>query len=48
MSVKKDLDKIRKSKLEREENKEKGTDQKMQNKEVDEQIFDEWKNKDEN
>ena len=45
--VKKDLDKIRKSKLEREENKEKGTDQKMQNKEVDEQIFDEWKNKDE-
>ena len=46
-NVKKDLDRIRKNKVEREEMKDNMNDQKNQNKETEEQIFDEWKNKDE-
>ncbi len=46
-NIKKDLDRIRKNKLEREEMKENQNDQKKQDKETEEQMFDEWKNKDE-
>lgn len=46
-SAKQDLDRIRKNKIEREEMKETLNDRKNQNKEVEEQLFDEWKNKDE-
>ncbi len=46
-NVKKDLDRIRKNKLQREEIKENQNEQKNQSKETEEQIFDEWKNKDE-
>jgi hypothetical protein len=46
-NVKMDLDRIRKNKLQRDEIKESQNEQKNQSKETEEQIFDEWKNKDE-
>lgn len=46
-NVKKDLERIRKNKLQRDEMKENQNEQKNQTKETEEQIFDEWKNKDE-
>jgi len=46
-NIKKDLDRIRKNKLQREEVRESQKEQKSQSRETDEQIFDEWKNKDE-
>ena len=45
-NIKKDLDRIRKNKVEREEMKE-TIEQKNNNKETEEKIFDEWKHKDE-